>query len=64
MHYLVLGLNKSSTDDDMKKAYRSLDIQFHPDKNQHSQVSEVTKMINEDKEELESTLHHNYEIRE
>ena len=33
-----------------KKAYRSLALQFHPDKNQHPQVSDVMKMINEAKE--------------
>ena len=50
LHYLVLGLNEFSTEDDMEKAYRSLALQSHPDKNQHSQVSDVMKMINEDKE--------------
>ena len=44
----------------MQKAYRSLALQFHPDKNQHSQVSDEMKMINEAKGELESTLRHNY----
>ena len=32
LHYLVLGLNESSTEDDMKKFYSYLDRQFHPDK--------------------------------
>ena len=64
MNYHVLGLNDSSTDDDMKKAYRYLALQFNPDKNKHSQVSDVMKMINEAKEELENTLRHNYAIRE
>ena len=50
MHYHVLGLNDSSTEDDMEKAYSSLALQFNPDKKQHSQVSDVMKMINEDKE--------------
>ena len=48
----------------MKKVYRSLALQFHPEKNQHSQVTEVMKIINDAKEELESTLHHNDEIKE
>ena len=48
----------------MKKAYCYLALWFHPDKNLHSQVSEVMKMINEAKEELESTLRHNDEKRE
>ena len=47
-----------------KKAYRSLALRFQPDKNQHSQVSDATKMINETKEELEKTLRHNDAIRE
>ena len=64
MHYLVLGLNESSTEDYTKKVYRSLALQFHPEKNQHSQVSDVMKIINEAKEELEITLRHNDEMRE
>ena len=48
----------------MKKSYCSLALQFHPDKNQHSQVSVVLKMINEAKEEFENTLRHNDTIRE
>ena len=64
MHYLVLGLNEPSTDDDMKKAYRYLALLFHPNKNLHSQVSDVVKMINKTKEELENTLHHNDAMRE
>ena len=38
----------------MKKAYRFLALQFHPDKNKHSQVIEVMRMIFEVKENLES----------
>ena len=48
----------------MKKAYHSLDLRYHPDKNEHSQVSDVTKLINEANEELEITLGHNDEIKE
>ena len=50
LHYHVLGLNDYSTEDDMRKVYRSLALHFHPDKNQHSQVSEVMETINETKE--------------
>ena len=46
-----------------EKYYFTLALQFYPDKNQHSQVTEVMKIINEAKEELESTLRHNDEIR-
>ena len=47
-----------------EKYYHSLALKFHPDKNQHSQVSDVMKKINEAREELENTLHHIDEIRE
>ena len=60
LHYHVIVFNESSTEDDTKKAYRSLALRFHPDKNQRSQVLDVMKMINEAKGELESTLRHNY----
>ena len=33
LHYHVFGLNYSSTEDDMKEAYCSLDLRFHLDKN-------------------------------
>ena len=50
MHYNVLGLNESSTEDGMKKSYCNLDRKFHPDKNKHSQAFYVMVMINEAKE--------------
>ena len=35
LYYIVLGLNDSSTEDDIKKAYCSLACRFHPDKNKY-----------------------------
>lgn len=32
-YYNILGLNQSATEDDIKKAYRKLAMQYHPDKN-------------------------------
>ncbi len=32
-YYEILGVGKSATQDDLKKAYRKLAMQYHPDRN-------------------------------
>ena len=63
MHYHVHGLNESSTEADMKTAYRKLALQSHPDKNNYPQASAVMRMINEAKEVLKYLLRYIDETR-
>lgn len=44
-YYEILGVTKSSTDIEIKKNYRKLALQFHPDKNKTSGASEAFKAI-------------------
>lgn len=52
-YYKVLGVNKASTQDEIKKAYRKLAVKYHPDKNkgdrkaeeQFKEISEAYEVI-------------------
>ena len=37
--YEALGLNEAASQDEIKKAYRKLSLQFHPDRNNNSPES-------------------------
>jgi curved DNA-binding protein len=39
-YYKILGVNKSSTKDEIKKAYRKLAMQYHPDRNPGDKYAE------------------------
>lgn len=47
-YYEILGLQKGASEDDIKKAFRKLAIQYHPDKNKgDKEAEEKFKEINE-----------------
>jgi DnaJ-class molecular chaperone len=50
--YDILGINEKSTKDEIKKAYRSLSLKYHPDKTQND--SELTKKFQKINEAYET----------
>ncbi len=44
-YYQVLGLSKNSTADEIKRAYRKLALQYHPDRNKSKDASERFKEV-------------------
>lgn len=46
-YYDVLGVSKDSSQDEIKRAYHKLALQFHPDKNSSPEAAEKMKSINE-----------------
>src|SRR5882672_99084 len=51
-YYKILGVPRTATSDDIKKAYRKLARQYHPDKNKAKGAEEKFKEANEANEVL------------
>ena len=46
-YYDILGISKSATDEEIKKSYRKLALEWHPDRNKATNANEKFKEINE-----------------
>src|SRR2546430_1452460 len=46
-YYDVLGLGRSATEDEIRKAYRRLALQHHPDRNKEADAAEKFKEVKE-----------------
>jgi molecular chaperone DnaJ len=54
-YYEILGISKQATQDEVKRSFRRLAMQYHPDRNKAPDAEQKFKEINEAYEVLSDT---------
>jgi DnaJ family protein B protein 4 len=65
-YYEILGLNQEASDTEIKKAFRSLSLKFHPDRNPDPEATTKFQYINEAYENLsdpDKRKQHDHELK-
>jgi len=57
-YYDILGIHHTSTKEEIKKAYRSLTLKYHPDRNNSPEAKDKIRQINQAYEFLMDTKNH------
>lgn len=55
-HYVILNVKRDATPEEIKRSYKKLILQYHPDKNRNSQTSDMFNKIREAYETLNDPL--------
>ena len=51
-HYEILGVSFDASDDEIRRAYRRVAMDWHPDRNKHTNAPRMMRLINEARDVL------------